>query len=62
MDWHAKNISKYGFMRILEDSKAMKHIEEKLPSKFKYEPRSIRFGLAIDGMCPFSFLISNYSV
>jgi hypothetical protein len=44
------------------DSKAMKHIEEKWPSKFKDEPRSIRFGLAIDGVCPFSFLSSNYSV
>ena len=61
-DWHAKNMSKDGFMRILADSKAMKHIEEKWPSKFKDEPRSIRFGLAIDGVCPFSFLNSNYSV
>jgi hypothetical protein len=40
----------------------MKHIEEKWPSKFKDEPRSIRFGLAIDEVCPFSFLNSNYSV
>ena len=40
----------------------MKHIEEKCPSKFKDEPRSIRFGLAIDGVCSFSFLNSNYSV
>jgi hypothetical protein len=62
MDWHAKKRSKYGFMRISTDSKAMKHIEEKWPSKFQYEPRSIRFGLAIDGLCPFSFLSSNYSV
>jgi hypothetical protein len=52
-------MSKYGFMRIPTDSKAMKHIEEKWPSKFKDEPRSIRFGLAIDGVCPFSFLNSN---
>jgi hypothetical protein len=46
-------------------SKAMKHIEEKWTSKFKDEPRSIRFGLAslaIDLVCPFSFLSSNYSV
>jgi hypothetical protein len=40
----------------------MKHIEEKWPSNFKDEPHSIRFGLAIDGVCPFSFLSSNYSV
>ena len=62
MDWHAKNRSKDGFMQISADSKAMKHIEEKWPRKFKDEPRSIRFGLAIDGVCPFSFLSSNYSV
>ena len=54
MDWHAKNRSKDGFMRIPADCKAMKHIEEKWPGKFKDEPRSIRFGLAIDGVCPFS--------
>ena len=46
----------------MADSKAMKHIEEKWPRKFKDEPRSIRFGLAIDGVCPFSFPSSNYSV
>jgi hypothetical protein len=40
----------------------MKHIEEKWPSKFKDGPRSIRFGPAIDGVFPFSFLSSNYSV
>jgi hypothetical protein len=40
----------------------MKHIEEKWPSKFKDEPCSITFGLAIDGVCSFSFLNSNYSV
>ena len=55
-------MSKDGFMEIPADSKAMKHIEEKWPSKFKYEPRSIRFGLSLYGVCPFSFLNSNYSV
>ena len=59
MEWHAKNRSKDGFVRILADSKAMKHIEEKWPSKFKDEPHSIRFGLAIDGVFRFSFLSSN---
>jgi hypothetical protein len=62
MEWRAKNMNKYGFMRFFSDSKAMKHIEEKWPSKFKDEPRSISFGLAIDGVCSFSFLSSNYSV
>ena len=40
----------------------MKHIEEKWPRKFKDEFHSIRFGLSIDGVFPFSFLSSNYSV
>jgi hypothetical protein len=70
MNRHAKNMSKDGFMRILADSKALKHIEEKCPRKFKDEPHSIRFGLAssirfgleIDGVCPFSFISSNYCV
>ena len=62
MDRHAKNRSKDGFMRISLDSKELKHIEEKWPRKFKYEPHGIRFGLAIDGVCPFSFMSSNYSV
>jgi len=62
MDWHAKYRSKDGFMQIMENSKAMKHIEKKWLRKFKDEPPSIRFGLAIDGVCPFSFLSSNYNV
>jgi len=40
----------------------LKHIEEELPTKLKDEPCSIRFGLAIDGVCPFSFISSNYRV
>ena len=59
MDWHAKNRSKDGFMRIPADCKAMKHIEEKWPRKFKVEPQRIRFGIAIDRVCPFSFMSSN---
>ena len=62
MDWHANNRSKDWFMWILADSKALKHIEEKWTRKFKDEPCSIRFGLTIDEVCPFSFMTSNYSV
>jgi len=40
----------------------MKHREEKWARKFKDEPHSIKFGLAIRGVCPFSFPSSNYSV
>ena len=62
MGFHAENKSKDGFMRIPADSKAMKHIEDKWPRKFKNEPRSIRSGLAIDGVFPFSFLSPNYII
>ena len=49
-------------MKISTDSTKMKHIEEKWPRNFKDEPGSIKFGLAIDGVCPFSFMSSKYSV
>lgn len=49
-------------MQISAKSKAMKHIEEKLPRKFKNKPYSIRFDLAIDEVCPFSLLSSNYPI
>jgi hypothetical protein len=51
MGYHLKNKSKDGFMQILANSKEMKYIEEKWPRKIKVEPHSIRFGLAIDGVC-----------
>ena len=40
----------------------MKHIEEKWSGKFKDEPNSIRFGLAIYGVCPFSSMSVTHSV
>lgn len=61
MGCHAKNRNKDGFMKILANSKALKHIKEKWPTKFKDETRSIRFGLAIDGLFPFSFMSSYES-
>jgi len=50
MDWHAKNRSEYDVLRIPEDSRAMKHIENMWHNKFQDEPRSLRLGLAIDGV------------
>jgi len=47
MEWNENNRSNYGFMWIIANSKALKHIEEKWPTIFKDEPCSIRFGLAI---------------
>ena len=37
----------------------MKDIEEKWLGKFKDEPYCIKFGLAIDGVFPFSLMITN---
>ena len=62
MDWHAKNGSKDGFMQIPADCKAMKHIEEKWPRKFKDEARSISFGIPIQGVCPSSFMSEKNNV
>jgi len=45
MEWHARNRSEEGVLCIPTDSKAMKHLEEKWPEKFKDEPRSVRLGL-----------------
>ena len=40
----------------------MEHIEEKWSRNFKDEPRSIKFGLAIDGVFPFSFMSANNTI
>ena len=40
-------------MRIPIDRKAMKHIDDKWPKKFKDEPWSIILGLEMDGVNPF---------
>ena len=49
-------------MQILADCKAMKHVERKWPEKFKDEPRSIRFRLAIDGVFPFASMSETHTV
>ena len=46
---------------IPTNCKAMKHIKEKWLEKFKDEPRSVRLGLTMDGVNPFSNQISTYS-
>ena len=54
MDQHAKNRSEDDVLRIPEDSRAMKHIENMWPDKFQDELGSVRLGLAIDGINPHS--------
>ena len=61
MDYHAKNRSEDGFLRMLADGSALKNIDEKWPI-FKDEPRNIRLSLAADGFNPFGELCSTYSV
>ena len=41
MDYHAKNISEDGVLRMPEDGFSLKNIEEKWPI-FKYEPHNVR--------------------
>ena len=60
MTWHQNTRSSDGTMRVLADSLAWKHIEEKW-TQFKYEPRSIRLGLAVDGVNPFGLRSSSWS-
>jgi len=61
MYWRERNIREEGVLCILADSKAMKPIKEKWLEKFKDEPRSIRLGLAMDGVNTFFNQTSNYS-
>ena len=61
MDYHVKNISEYGVLRIPTDGSALKNIEEKWPI-FKDEPRNVRLSLEADGFNPFDELHSTYSV
>ena len=54
INWHARNRSEEGVLHIPKNSKAMKHIKNRWPDKFQDEPRSVRLGLALDGINPFS--------
>ena len=61
MDYHAKNKSEDGVLRMPTNDFALKNIEEKWPI-FKSEPHNIRLSLAADGFNPFGELRSTYSV
>jgi hypothetical protein len=61
MDYPAKNISKYGVLRMPANGSAFNNIEEIWPN-FKDEPRNLRLSLAPDSVSPFGELISTYSV
>ena len=61
MDYHSKNRSGDGVLRMPADGSAFREIEEKCVD-FKNEPRNVRLSLAADGVNPFKELRSTYSV
>ena len=61
MDYHAKNISEYGVLRILADAFVLNNIKEKWPI-FKDEPRNFIHSLEAGGFNPFGDLHSTYSM
>ena len=58
MDYHAKNKSEDGFLRMLTDGSALNNIEEKW-SIFKDEPHNVSLSLAADGFNPFGEIHST---
>jgi hypothetical protein len=61
MDYHARNRSEYGVLRMPADGSEFREIEEKW-ANFKDEPRNVRISLEVDGVNPFRELRSIYSV
>ena len=61
MDYHAKNRTKEGVLRMHADGSALNNIKEKWPI-FKDEPCNVRLSLVVDGFKPFGELHSTYSL
>jgi hypothetical protein len=61
MDYHARNRSGDGVLRMPADGSTFREIEEKW-ADFKDEPRNVRLSLADDDVNPFRELRSIYSV
>jgi hypothetical protein len=61
IDYHPRNISGYGVLRIPVNGSAFREIEEKW-GDFKDEPRNVRISLATDDVNPFKEFRSIYSV
>jgi hypothetical protein len=60
MSWHRHYSSTDGKMRFASDSPQWKEIDKDWPD-FAAEPRNLRFGLATDGVNPFSVKRSTWS-
>ena len=61
MDYHVKNRSEDGVLRMPANGYALKNIEEKLKF-FKYEPHNVILSLETDGFNPFGELRCTYSM
>ena len=61
MDYHAKNRSEDGVLRMPVDGSTLKNIKDKLQI-FKDEPHNVRLSFTTDGSNPFGELHSTYSV
>jgi hypothetical protein len=61
MDYHARNISGHGVLRMPADGFSFREIEEKW-ADFKDEPRNVRLSLEANGVNPFEDLRYIYSV
>ena len=59
MDYHEKNRSEYGVLRIPTDGFIFAKIEERWP-KFKEKPRNLRLSLVAEGVNQFGELRSTY--
>jgi hypothetical protein len=61
MDYHARNKSEDGVIRMAAYGSAFREIEEKWED-FKDEPHNVRLSLAADGLNPFGEIRSIYTV
>jgi hypothetical protein len=61
MDYHARNKSGDGVLRMTSDGFAFREIDEKW-ANFKGEPHNVRLSLAVDCVNPFGEVRSIYSV
>jgi hypothetical protein len=61
MDYHARNKSGDGVLRMPANGSSFREIEEKW-AYFKDEPRNVRISLVADGVNPFREIRSIYSV
>jgi hypothetical protein len=60
MLWHSQNSSLDGLVKHRCNSKAWKHIQQKLPD-FAIDPQNVHLGFAIDGVNPFKLTWSTWS-